>query len=83
MAFLGTGQSFRKMPREHQRARECDTDHTPQSDVAGLVGEPYRLPGVVEVVLGTVSEADAGITRIERMQARGRLRHDSPRSFLR
>jgi hypothetical protein len=56
------------VPREHQRTRECHTDHTPQSDVTGLIGQFYGLPGVLEMVLGTVTEAYAGVTRVEGCQ---------------
>jgi hypothetical protein len=75
--FLGTAQSFRPVPGEQQRTREWHTDHTPQSGVTGLVREPGRLPGVVEVVLGTVSEADAGITRVDLPSAAAKLPQDS------
>jgi hypothetical protein len=54
-----------KMRGEHQRTGEVHTHHAPQSNITGFIGEPHRLPGVVEVILGTVSEADPGITSVE------------------
>jgi hypothetical protein len=51
---------------EHQRTCERHTDDLPQSDVSRLVRDPDRLPGIVEMVLFTMGEAEAGIGLDER-----------------